>query len=118
MLLGGILFSLRNAYYATDYLLHKSRIIERFCENKDKPLLNCDGKCYLAKKLNARYEARRDADHAERQARVEVNFLFYFFENPLSVIPKAPSLFSATNLQYSRLLSLDCLEADTPPPRI
>ena len=32
-------------YTATD------DFIERLCENKDRPELNCDGKCYLAKML-------------------------------------------------------------------
>ena len=26
-------------------------IVENLCENRDRPMLNCDGKCYLAKKL-------------------------------------------------------------------
>lgn len=33
--------------------------IERLCENKDRPELNCDGKCYLAKMLQ---ESGDDAD--------------------------------------------------------
>ena len=27
-------------------------IIEEFCVNKEKPELNCDGKCYLSEQLN------------------------------------------------------------------
>ncbi|UOQ74770.1 hypothetical protein [Hymenobacter cellulosilyticus] len=34
-----------------DYQLHKERITELFCVNKDKPKLQCNGKCHLAKKL-------------------------------------------------------------------
>lgn len=26
-------------------------LAEKYCENKDKPMLHCNGKCYLAKKL-------------------------------------------------------------------
>lgn len=30
------------------YALFTEGFIERFCENKDKPMLQCDGKCALA----------------------------------------------------------------------
>ncbi|AWW29316.1 hypothetical protein DN752_03695 [Echinicola strongylocentroti] len=34
-----------------DYALNKEYIAENFCINKDKPMMNCDGKCFLAEKL-------------------------------------------------------------------
>ena len=34
-----------------DYQVHKERITELFCVNKDKPALHCNGKCHLAKQL-------------------------------------------------------------------
>lgn len=33
------------------YVAATEDFIERLCENKDRPELNCDGKCYLAKML-------------------------------------------------------------------
>ncbi|MFT5884765.1 MAG: hypothetical protein ACI9IP_001222 [Arcticibacterium sp.] len=36
-----------------NYELRKDFIIQNFCVNKDRPELNCDGKCYLAKQLKA-----------------------------------------------------------------
>lgn len=36
-----------------DYELRKDFIIQNYCENKDRPELNCDGKCYLAKRIQA-----------------------------------------------------------------
>ncbi|MFT7421751.1 MAG: hypothetical protein ACI9DJ_002956 [Algoriphagus sp.] len=35
------------------YELRKDFIIQNFCINKDRPELNCEGKCYLAKQLMA-----------------------------------------------------------------
>ena len=43
-----------------DYELHKERVTELFCVNKDKPRLQCNGKCHLAQKL-------RKASSAESQ---------------------------------------------------
>lgn len=44
-----------------DYQLHKERITELFCVNRDKPRLQCNGKCHLAKKL-------RKAESSESKA--------------------------------------------------
>ena len=35
-----------------DFELRKDFIIKNLCENRFKPQLNCNGKCYLAKKLH------------------------------------------------------------------
>ncbi len=43
------------------YSLNIEYIITELCENKDKPELNCKGKCYLKKKMG-------EADKAEKQA--------------------------------------------------
>ncbi len=42
------------------YNINIEYIIQELCENKDKPQLNCKGKCYLKKKLN-------EANRTEKQ---------------------------------------------------
>ncbi|SHK82700.1 hypothetical protein SAMN04488028_109112 [Reichenbachiella agariperforans] len=39
-----------------DFGMRQDYIAEVLCINRDKPMLNCDGKCYLAKKLQAAQE--------------------------------------------------------------
>ncbi|WP_249042423.1 hypothetical protein [Flagellimonas olearia] len=34
-----------------DYLVNQDYITEYLCINKDKPMLNCNGKCYLSKMI-------------------------------------------------------------------
>ena len=34
-----------------NYQINKAEITRKYCENKAKPMLNCNGKCYLAKQL-------------------------------------------------------------------
>jgi hypothetical protein len=34
-----------------DYMVNYDYIVNNLCENRDKPELNCDGKCYLSKEL-------------------------------------------------------------------
>lgn len=35
------------------YELNKEYIIKNLCENRDKPQLNCEGKCHLSKSVKA-----------------------------------------------------------------
>ena len=34
-------------YPVLDYVIHYDYIVEELCENRDKPVLACNGKCYL-----------------------------------------------------------------------
>ena len=50
-----ILLTLSNGfsrlYFYAGYELNKNYIASVLCENKEKPKLQCNGKCYLAKKI-------------------------------------------------------------------
>lgn len=39
------------------FILNRACIEKTLCENRDKPQLNCNGQCYLAKKLKQQKEA-------------------------------------------------------------
>ena len=64
------------AYYQTNL----SQIIEDFCVNKDKPELNCDGKCYLAQKLD---QSATNSDEVENNLEIAESFTLVFF-SPLN----------------------------------
>lgn len=42
-----------NVWVTAYWLANRAYIAATLCENRDKPQLHCDGKCYLAKKLAA-----------------------------------------------------------------
>lgn len=52
ILISNLRFSSMYVYYSLD----REGFIEQLCENKDKPELNCDGKCMLAQMLQAQSE--------------------------------------------------------------
>ena len=54
-----------------DYEIRRDYIVANLCENRNRPKLNCNGKCYLAKKIA---EAKKQE---ERQA--ESDFLSKLF---------------------------------------
>lgn len=45
--------------------LNKNYIATKLCENRDKPWMHCNGKCYFMKKLK---QAQDDDRNSERQA--------------------------------------------------
>ncbi|SEJ26675.1 hypothetical protein SAMN04487995_3856 [Dyadobacter koreensis] len=57
------------------YQVNKAYITRVLCENRDKPQLHCDGKCYLAKKLKEQ-EEKQDQRTSERIQGIPVLQLF------------------------------------------
>ncbi len=53
----------RFAVYAA-FNANQKYIAEQLCENKSKPELHCNGKCYLMKKLKAAQEREKKEDKA------------------------------------------------------
>ncbi|PWJ57659.1 hypothetical protein CLV98_106131 [Dyadobacter jejuensis] len=48
-----------------DYEIRRDYIVANLCENRNRPELNCNGKCYLAKKIKSiREQERKEAEHS------------------------------------------------------
>ena len=93
--------------------LNQKSIIERFCVNKDKPKLHCDGKCHLGKQLSQVDEPNTDSKTVphEKLVRVEPspfiqnNKSFLFF-GLLMGNQKNKSLLKANLYAYTFILQL------------
>ena len=80
-----------------DYQLHKERITQLFCVNKDKPRLQCNGKCHLAKKLRKASAADSKAP-ASGFAKVKYEAVL-----PLRALLQEPRFPGAKPAQFARL---------------
>ncbi|MGL1887664.1 MAG: hypothetical protein OCD76_14200 [Reichenbachiella sp.] len=60
-----------------DYAARQDYISTVLCINKDKPMLNCDGKCYLAQKLKAAQEQQEE----ENQINFKSGVSFYAYQS-------------------------------------
>ena len=58
-----LLALLQPLYPVLEYVIHYDYIVAELCENREKPLLDCHGKCYLGKQL-----ANVDVDSQETPA--------------------------------------------------
>lgn len=60
-----------------DYEIRKDFIIQNYCVNKSRPELQCDGKCYLAKRL----EATQQQDEQQATNQFVAKFFSIEFHN-------------------------------------
>lgn len=87
-----------------DFELRKDYILQQLCENRFKPELHCDGKCYLSKQLhkvaenNASKEAQKHASFLKKIVEDTFEELTFTVEFPphfigINVTQSAPSHF-------------------------
>lgn len=72
------------------YQINKAYITRVLCQNRDKPQLHCNGKCYLAKKLKEQQE-KQDQKTSER---VESIPMLQLFASPIAFFEFSPTHFS------------------------
>lgn len=78
-----------------DYQLHKDRITQLFCVNKDKPRLQCNGKCHLVKQLRRAAERESKAPGAGvAKIKYEVVLPFRWQVAPPRYAPATPLRFA------------------------
>jgi len=61
-----------------EYVANYDYIVEVLCENRDRPQLNCDGKCYLAKQLAEQQKDHDKNPFGEQRSKLEIQPLVYF----------------------------------------
>jgi hypothetical protein len=86
LLIGMILLFMVQASIKTviliDWKIYQKEITEQYCINKDKPEMQCNGQCYLAKKMRAitnEYEASKSSYPPINTKGLELQL---FFEHP------------------------------------
>ncbi|MDP2176812.1 MAG: hypothetical protein Q8K70_12990 [Bacteroidota bacterium] len=55
-----------------NYQVDKTNFIAKFCENKNKPELNCEGKCHLMKQLNETSSSENESSLPESITQYEI----------------------------------------------
>lgn len=61
-----------------EYIMNYDYIVNVLCENKDRPELQCDGKCYLAQMLAEESEQNQNDPFNEERSKVEIQHLTFF----------------------------------------
>jgi hypothetical protein len=64
-----------------DYEIRRDYIVANLCENRNRPKLNCNGKCYLAKKIaeaQKQEERQAESDYMSRLLDYAISDAFHF----------------------------------------
>ena len=104
--------SFKQATLFGTYLLNQKAITEKFCVNKDKPLMQCNGKCHLK---DALVESAKTED--KDAVLVEQSFLIPVYFEELTLHKNFPSLLSfKLHPQGDMLISQYAYKMKHPPP--
>ncbi len=96
------------------YIAFNEDFIERLCTNKDKPELNCDGKCELAKMLKQQSQDNEVPIDFGFLKSETVLFITTFFDVELLT----PTLGSFVRLQYANNYCFLFSDRITRPPQV
>lgn len=62
-----------------EYALNYDYIVENLCENRDKPILNCNGKCFLAKQLAKESGDKEKNPFSSEHPQLELPIIDWFY---------------------------------------
>jgi len=77
-----------------DFSLNRAAITARFCVNKARPLLHCDGKCYFAKQLKKQEDRESKAPNSLKE---RLEMLPSAFQR---LVPAAPRQWASAPMSY------------------
>jgi len=95
-------FSMYMAY--AGFTMNRKLIAEKFCINKSRPWLHCDGKCYFMKKIRQAEENEKKQESKDHLNRLEISFLqepFRFSMDELNLISTTKETYPAYAYHYS-----------------
>lgn len=92
-----MLSSVAKTVVLADYLLNKDYIAKVLCVNRDKPAMQCNGKCHLAKELKKQEES---AGKGESKTVRQVKEITGIFDRNVTVqfLSNSPAQFNVKNV--------------------
>lgn len=68
---------LKPIFPVLEYVINYDYIANVLCKNKDKPALECNGKCHLTKELATASENEKPISPNKKNTRLEIEILFF-----------------------------------------
>ena len=109
-----LIATLRPIQPYVEYFINQDYIAEFLCINKDKPELQCNGKCHLAKQIEKQQEKEPFSSQRISLENYPIGFVtIYKFDEPTKYILKEQH-----NYFYNRLYQLDYSKDTSRPPEL
>ena len=90
-------------FIKADFYLNQSYIAKNLCVNRDMPMMHCNGKCYLAKKITE--QEKKDSSPISKTEKFDVQLFFLpetlLLKNTFSIILKHQYIIKEENLVSS-----------------
>jgi hypothetical protein len=83
------------------FSLNQDKVVELFCINKDKPELDCKGKCYLAEKLEEAKQSEEGASIPNSKHKQTTEELLFLEKTLLLSIPGSAHQISFSSYKSS-----------------
>lgn len=99
-----------------EYVMNYDYIVNVLCENKDKPQLKCDGKCYLSKQLAKEAEQSKSNPFGEDQAKTEIQHVVFFQSLPQVDLQVFLAHTNMENLRFVEVLVSNLFTSDISQP--
>lgn len=114
-----VLFSsiaVHNAFEVVNYTINYEKIKEELCENKNTEITQCNGLCYLSEQIAEPTPLNNAFDIND--IRVNLSFLFYFFEAPAVEKPVSTSQDQLAFIKQNILFDQYIADIPVPPPSV
>ncbi|GGX31461.1 hypothetical protein [Aquimarina muelleri] len=96
------------------YQLNIDAIVEKYCINKERPSLNCNGKCYLMSQMKTKTESSSKTSNSI--IITEAFIPLFFQENNINIENKNPLVIKFTKNWKLKHFQLQTLSKDIDPP--
>lgn len=95
-----------------EYIMNYDYIVNVLCENKDRPQMHCDGKCYLAEQLAKESEKSDKNPFGQNRSNTEIQPMVFFEpSNPMDFeidfLSSASNNFKIPQVFFSTLFTSD-----------
>ena len=109
---------LKPIFPVIDYVVNYDYISKVLCINKERPKLNCNGKCYLMKELAKNSESENPVSNNKKIASQETVIVFCEEINTFTLTPIYFQKNKRANSNYSNLYSCKISNAVFHPPTV
>ena len=83
-----------------EYIIYYDYIVTYLCENKEKPSLQCNGKCYLSKQLAKETRQQEDNPFEGNHSNTEIVDVLFLYGNKVFVFGPTTQLLNVDSIQY------------------
>jgi hypothetical protein len=116
ILFGIVLQTLSVMVIYAGYEMNKEYITQKFCENKDKPMMHCNGKCHMAKEIKK--AASEDSKKPSSLRTFAEGFVSVRPETAKYISDNIPTVISKINSPYLENYSFIRINTIFHPPLV